>query len=468
MSNSYFITTTIPYVNAKPHIGHAQEFVLADTIARFYRQKSDKVILQSGSDDNAFKNVISAKNVGITPEQFVEENSAKFLDLLSRLCIKTDYFVKTSSPEHTKSVHHLLRQLDKVDVYTASYEGLYCQGCEDFYIERDLVDGLCPDHRTRPEKICEENVFFRLSKYQDVIFDLIKTDKVKIRPESKKKEILNFISQGLSDISLSRSSIRSAGWGIPYPDQSGQVVYVWIDALVNYLSGIGYGRNLEWKNIWNEETHKVHVIGKNVWKFHAIYWLGLLLSAKLPLPNEIIIHGFLTNEGVKISKSLGNGVDPLEVIQSYGVDAVRFYLLHVLSYKEDADFVEGNLKNSYNSELANKLGNLVSRLLTLKQRVPEFSWESKPNFQISDDFNENFNNAFKLTEKLNKEVNEVRPWEFLKNENHEVLIRHLSLWLSELEVIRGLLNPLIPVGCEKISKLFQSKSHRVEQLYPRK
>jgi len=469
MSNSYFITTTIPYVNAKPHIGHAQEFVLADTIARFYRQKSNKVILQSGSDDNAFKNVLSAKNAGITPTQFVEENSKKFLDLLGKLSVKTNYFVKTSSPDHAESVHYLLRQLRAEDVYTAAYEGLYCQGCEDFYNERDLVDGLCSDHRTRPEKITEENVFFRLSKYQDVIFDLIEKDKVQIKPESKKKEILNFISSGLSDISLSRSSARSGGWGIPYPDYSDQVVYVWIDALVNYLSGIGYGRNSDWQNVWNEETHKIHVIGKNVWKFHAIYWLALLLSANLPLPNEIIIHGFLTNEGVKISKSLGNGVDPFDIVQSYGVDAVRFYLLHVLSYNEDADFVEANLKNSYNSELANKFGNLVSRLFTLKYKVSDFKWKQQANLPVlEDDLNEGFQRAFQLIEKLNKEVNEVRPWEFLKNENQEVLIGRLRLWLSDLEVIRILLNPLIPNGCEKLNDLFQSNLPTVEPLYPRK
>lgn len=468
MSNSYFITTTIPYVNAKPHIGHAQEFVLADTLARFYRQKLNQVILQSGSDDNAFKNVLSAKNAGVTPEKFVAENSQKLLELLDKLDVKTDYFVRTSSPEHAKSVKHLLSQLKAEDVYVASYEGLYCQGCEDFYNERDLIEGLCSDHRSKPEKISEQNVFFRLSNYQDVIFNLIESDKVQIKPDFKKKEILKFISSGLTDISLSRSSVRSGGWGIPYPGHPDQIVYVWIDALVNYLSGIGYGRNCEWQNIWNEETHKIHVIGKNVWKFHAIYWLALLLSADLPLPNEIIIHGFLTNEGVKISKSLGNSVDPLKIIQTYGSDAVRFYLLHILSYSEDADFIEANLKSSYNSELANKFGNLVSRIFTLKNKVSDFKWVREPAFISTKNFNDGFDRAFQLIEKLNKEINEVRPWEFLKKENQKDLIHYLKLWLSDLEVIRNLLSPLIPEGCEKLAHLFEAKSSTVEPLFPRK
>lgn len=297
---------------------------------------------------------------------------------------------------------------------------------------------------------------------------MIEADKVQINPESKKKEILNFIASGLSDISLSRSSVRSGGWGIPYPGHSGQVAYVWIDALVSYLSGIGYGRNFEWQNTWNEETHKVHVIGKNVWKFHAIYWLALLLSANLPLPNEIVIHGFLTNEGVKISRSLGNGIDPIEILQSYGPDAVRFYLLHVLSYKEDADFIEANLKKSYNSELANKFGNLVSRLLTLKHKIPEFSWGGQSPLPVSDDFGEGVRVAFHLIEKINRKTNEVKPWELLRNENQEVLIGHLRLWLSDLEAIRILLNPLIPNGCAKLSSLLKSTAPTVEPLYPRK
>lgn len=468
MSNSLFVTTTIPYVNSKPHVGHAQEFALADAIARFHRQRNRKVILQSGTDDNAFKNVIAAKEAGITPKEFVDQNSKKFERLLDLLNVKTDHFVRTASPGHFKGVIEFLRHLRNEDVYLSPYEGLYCQGCEDFYNERDLIEGRCPDHKTIPQKTNEQNVFFKLSKYQNEIYALIKSDKVKITPSHKKTEILKFIEVGLSDISLSRSAQRSVGWGIPFPGQPDQVVYVWIDALINYLSGLGYGQNLEWKKIWNEETHKIHVIGKNVWKFHAIYWIGLLLSAGLPLPNEIIIHGFLTCDGVKISKSLGNGADPALIIQKYGADAVRFYLLQTLSFDEDSDFVEAHLENSYNSELANKFGNLVSRLLALRSKVPDFHPNlAKSENPFFEDFRTGTKNAFSLIDDVNKEINDLKPWELLKSEDLCPLTIQLKDWLKKLGIISFLLEPVIPLGCEKLDAWLE-KSVFSGQLYPRK
>ncbi|MFN8792537.1 MAG: methionine--tRNA ligase [Bdellovibrionales bacterium] len=304
MSKSYFISTSIPYVNASPHVGHAQEFVLADALARFYRQKSAQVIFQSGTDENAFKNVLSAQAAGIETKAFVDQNAKAFYDLLALLDVKVDFFVRTSSDDHARSVDAFIRRLDPNDLYCGGYSGLYCQGCEDFYSPSDLVNGLCPDHQKAPDKIEEKNVFFKLSKYQEAIFKLIESDRVLIQPDTRKKEILNFISAGLKDISLSRSSSRSSGWGLAFPGHPDQVVYVWIDALINYLTGAGFGRNENWRTLWSDDVYKIHVIGKNVWKFHAIYWLGLLLSANLPLPNEIFIHGFLTNRGVKICYSL--------------------------------------------------------------------------------------------------------------------------------------------------------------------
>lgn len=303
MPNSYFITTAIPYVNSKPHVGFAQELLIADAIARTCRQNGFSAILQTGTDDNAFKNVISAKELGVDPIDFINTNARQFEELLPALNIKANLFVRTSSLEHATSVRYFLSRLQDEDIYTAPYDGLYCQGCEDFYKERDLINGLCPDHKKPPGKINERNIFFRLSIYQSKIYSLIESDRLKITPRSKKKEILSFISSGLEDISLSRSALRNQNWGIPYPGHADQIVYVWIDALINYISGLGYGSGESWQKVWNEETYKIHVIGKNVWKLHAIYWIGLLLSAKLPLPNEIAIHGFLTIAGEKISKS---------------------------------------------------------------------------------------------------------------------------------------------------------------------
>lgn len=467
MSKTYFITTTIPYVNAQPHIGHAQEFVLADTIARFYLQKGKHVILQSGTDENAYKNVLSAKKLGVSSDTFVENNSKNFLNLLNSLSINANIFVRTSAIEHKESVHYFFKKIKTEDTYTCDYKSLYCQGCEDFYQERDLINGKCPDHDIFLEPITENNVFFRLSKYQDKIYHAIESDQVLIKPQSKKKEILSFIKSGLVDISLSRSKARSEGWGIAYPGHEDQVVYVWIDALINYLSGIGYGRDNQWKNIWNEETHKIHVIGKNVWKFHAVYWLGLLLSADLALPNEILIHGFLTNEGIKISKSLGNGSDPLQIIERYGSDAVRFYLLKVLSYKQDSDFIEDNLKKSYNSELANKFGNLVSRLFSLKYRIPQFKYENKYRDLEFDDFEDAFARGFELINQLNQEINNTKPWELLKSNNFDDLNLNLAHWLSILEKISFLLFPLLPNGCRQLNNLFKDESNEITPLYPR-
>lgn len=448
-SISHFITTTIPYVNSKPHIGHAQEFILSDALVRFYKQQGHHVLFQSGTDDNSTKNVLAAKAAGVPITDFVDKHALQFRDLLSSLNIHPDIFVRTSAPNHTRSVRRFLKHLKTEDTYESSYSGLYCTGCEDFFLEGDLVDGLCPDHQKAPELIEEKNIFFRLSSYQNKIFDLIENDTIKITPQSKKKETLAFISQGLRDISLSRSSLRTQSWGIPYPNQSDQTVYVWIDALINYISGIGYGTNSEWSAIWNNDVYKIHVIGKNVWKFHAIYWPALLLSVGLPLPNEIVIHGFLTNNGVKISKSLGNSIDPSDVIHKYGIDAIRLYLLSGLSWENDADFSEKNLVGFYNAELANKLGNLCSRILKLRELSHLKS------------------SAFEIVNRLNVEINETKPWVLLKNGQRSELVGHLQTWLLELNRVQGLLTPLIPDGAERLQQLINQNTPDSGQLFPR-
>jgi methionyl-tRNA synthetase len=463
-SISHFITTAIPYVNSKPHIGHAQEFALADALARYYRQKGGHVLLQSGTDDNATKNVLAAKAVGATPKDFVETNSRKFRDLLKSLGISEDIFVRTSTEKHFKSVHHFLEKISKDDIFESKYTGLYCSGCEDFYNEKDLENGLCPDHQKKPETIEEKNIFFRLSKYQSQILELIKSDKIKITPSSKKNEILRFIEQGLSDISLSRSATRTQGWGVPFPNVENQTVYVWIDALINYISGAGYGNSNDWLSVWSEDVYKVHVIGKNVWKFHAIYWPALLLSANLPLPNEIVIHGFLTNDGIKISKSLDNGADPIDVINRYGSDAVRFYLLSILHFEQDADFIENNLVESYNSELANKFGNLASRILTLSKSVnlKTVPPEEKPEVKFRDIRSV----AFSEISRVNAEINHTKPWDLLKNKDPEVE-NILSSWIADLKYINFLIEPITPVASQKLEILFKTTNGVIPQLFPR-
>jgi methionyl-tRNA synthetase len=457
LNPSYFITTAIPYVNSKPHIGHAQEFILADALARYYRAKGRQVVLQSGTDDNATKNVIAAKTAGVSPKEFVDNNAEKFRLLLEATNVQPDLFVRTSSEQHAKYVQSFIKSLDPTDVYKSTYSGLYCSGCEDFYQEQDLVDGLCPDHLKKPEHIEEENSFFRLSRYQKQIYELIDSGKIKITPSWKKKEVLNFINQGLADISLSRSALRTQGWGISFPDSPDQTVYVWIDALINYLSGN--------PQLWREDVYKVHVIGKNVWKFHAIYWPALLLSAGLPVPDEIVIHGFLTCEGVKISKSLGNGGDPFEIITRQGPDALRFYLLGVLHFDQDADFIEENLAAAYNSELANKWGNLVSRVLTLAKSV---EWSANEPETIDVEFHELRKRAFEKIHRINLEINKLKPWELLKNGQLPALSGHVQCWSTELLTIARLLEPFTPEGAHKLDRFIQTKEENFTQLHPRR
>lgn len=459
----YYITTTIPYVNGRPHIGHALEFVQADALARRLKLSGKKVILQTGTDDNAIKNVRSAEEAGVGPKEFVDQNAKEFRLLCQDYCIDYDQFVRTSSDTHKKGVQKFWKALNPDDLYRKSYSGLYCYGCEDFYKEEDLVDGLCPDHQKVPEHIEEENVFFRLSRYQEQLVDLIQSNKLRIEPQSRKNEVLAFIKRGLTDISISRSKLRTGGWGVPVPNQEDQVVYVWIDALINYLTGQGYGENEGWQNVWNDDVNKVHCIGKNVWKFHAIYWPALLLSANLPLPNEIYIHGFLTESGQKISKSLGAKVDPLELVKEYGADSVRFYLLQGFSPYADGDFSVEGLIAVHNTFLVNGFGNLFSRLWKLCETSAVALGASR--LSIDDPpigpfkFNEYAQAILKRVDALNSDINNKRPWEEIKIGNKEETWPDLKSWASEFVRIGYLVGSLVPLAGSKIKGFTQTKNN---------
>jgi methionyl-tRNA synthetase len=473
-SSSIFITTTIPYVNAAPHVGHAQEFVLADSLARLYRSRGHRVRFQTGTDENAFKNVLSARLAGVEPNQFVTLNAAKFRALADRLEVSYDTFIRTSDDRHRAGVQAFWRTLDQSDLYSKAYQGLYCQGCEDFVQEKDLTERLCPDHRTPPQPIAEENIFFRLSRYQSELEKLIADDRIKITPSFRKAEILAFIRGGLHDISVTRSAARSEGWGIVVPDQPSQVIYVWIDALINYLTGLGYGSSESWRAVWSESNHKVHVIGKNVWKFHAVYWPALLLSAGLPLPDEIVIHGFLTVDGAKISKSLGNAIDPSALVEAYGVEALRNYLLAELSVFSDSDFSQDALVRAFNTRFANTLGNLVSRLAALARRAglsTRFSHEAPFTLcglisatEIPELINQQWN---KLSE-INAEINRTEPWALLKRGERAECVTLLNQWLARLAEVAGELECFVPTTGRKLREVLVAGIEKeIEPLYPR-
>ena len=367
-----YLSTTIPYVNSRAHVGHALELVQADVLARHHRRLGDEVRLQSGTDDNSLKNVLAAAAEGISTRALVNRNASAFAGLREHLSLSFDDFIRTSSdPRHRPGVERLWRACEASgDLYRKTYEGLYCVGCEQFYTEAELDHGNCPDHGTPPQLVAEENWFFRLSKYARQLHDEISSGRLRIEPVSRRNEVLSFIAGGLADFSASRSVARARGWGIQVPGDPTQVIYVWWDALGNYITALNYGQDgSEYDHWWAGADRRVHVVGKGVLRFHAVYWPAILLSAGEPLPTEIFVHDYLTIDGRKISKSAATGPpgtgDPVALTTAYGADALRWWLLREVPRVGDTDFTVDKLIARANEDLANGLGNLVNRVVSL-------------------------------------------------------------------------------------------------------
>ncbi|WP_308164395.1 methionine--tRNA ligase [Nonomuraea sediminis] len=362
-----YVTTTIPYVNARPHLGFALEIVQADVLARHHRRRGEAVRFQTGTDDNSLKNVLAAEAEGVAVRELVDRNAAAFEGLRGPLDLSFDSFVRTSRDSRHRAGVERIWEATRHDLYQRHYEGLYCVGCEQFYPE-----GPCPEGHEAPlQLVSERNWFFRLSRYQDELLDLIRGGRLRIEPVARRNEVLAFLEAGLEDISVSRSAERARGWGIPVPGDPGQVIYVWWDALPNYVTGLD-----DYERWWVWEPRRVHLVGKGVIRFHAVYWPAMLLSAGLPVPTEIYVHDYLTANGRKISKSSGGTVDPLALVSAYGVDAVRWWLLREVPRVGDADFTEERLIARADEDLANGIGNLVNRVVTMIHRfenglVPE-------------------------------------------------------------------------------------------------
>jgi methionyl-tRNA synthetase len=367
-----YLSTTLPYVNARPHLGFALELVQADVLARHHRRRGAEVRLQTGSDDNSLKNVLAAQAAGLPVAEFVDANATAFARLREPLRLSTDDFIRTSrDPRHRAGVHRLWRDCAAAgDLYRRHYTGLYCVGCEHFCQPADLVAGRCPEHGTEPERVEEENWFFRLSRYADVLYDLIAGGTLGVEPVERGNEVLAFIRGGLRDFSASRSRARAGGWGIEVPDDPDQVIYVWWDALGNYVTALDYAAGGEaYRRWWVDSDRRVHLVGKGVLRFHAVYWPAILLSAGLPLPTQVVVHDYLTVDGRKISKSSGTAVDPVDLVDRYGSDAVRWWLLREVPRLGDVDFTAGRLVARANEDLANGLGNLVNRVVSLVHRA---------------------------------------------------------------------------------------------------
>ncbi len=364
---TYYITTAIAYPNAKPHLGHALEIIQADAVARFHRLKGEQVFFQTGTDEHGLKNWQTAQAKGLAVQEFLDLNVAGFRELYAKLDISYDQFLRTTDQTlHHPGAKKLWNALVTAgDIYKRKYHGLYCSGCESFKLERELQDGRCPDHPNKEiEAVEEENYFFRLSKYKDEVARLIETEQYKVVPAQRKNEILSFL-QDAKDISFSRPK-SSLPWGITVPDDEDHVMYVWCDALSNYITGAGYGRDdKEFARLWPADCH---IIGKDILRFHAAFWPAMLLSARIPLPKELFVHGFILSNGLKMSKSIGNVIDPSEQVARYGADKFRFYLLESMPIDTDGDYVEELLVERVNSELVSNLANFVYRTLSFVEK----------------------------------------------------------------------------------------------------
>ena len=354
----FYITTAIDYVNAAPHLGHLYEKVCADALARYHRLKGDDVFFLTGTDENAQKNEQAARRAGVPTKEFVDRNAAKFKELCKTFAISYDDFIRTTEDRHVKVAQLIFKKLyDRGYIYKSYYEGLYCPGCEEFKQEKDLVDGKCPEHGVEPELVKEENYFFKLSEFEKEIEQLLKSERF-VYPEKWRAELLARLKEGLRDLSVSRPNLT---WGITTPIDPNHKIYVWIDALANYISALGYPDGERYRRYWPAD---VHLIGKGITWFHAVIWPAILLAAEIPLPKLILVHGYVTVEGRKMSKSLGNVVDPLELTKRYQVDAIRYYLLREIAFGSDGDFSENMLRERINNELVANLGNFIYRTMS--------------------------------------------------------------------------------------------------------
>ncbi|MFA6078054.1 MAG: class I tRNA ligase family protein [Candidatus Paceibacterota bacterium] len=366
----FYITTSIAYTNAKPHVGHAYEAILTDVIARYQRSAGREVFFLTGTDEHGSKILRKAKEEGVSTQAFVNEISDFFKELYKKLLISNDGFIRTSDKKnHWPGAQKLWEKIvESGDLYKKNYKGLYCVGCEGFITEKELVNGLCSLHGKAPEVVEEENYFFRLSKYAKILEEKISSGELTVLPESRKNEALSFIKDGLEDISFSRPE-ASVPWGVPVPGDSSHMMYVWCDALSNYISAVGYGRDdKQFESIWPADAH---VVGKDILRFHAVFWPAMLLSAGVPLPKRILVHGFILSEGKKMSKSVGNVIDPEEYINEYGEEAFRFFMAKEIPPFEDGDFTKQKFIDSYNGNLANGLGNLLSRTVAMAEKYFE-------------------------------------------------------------------------------------------------
>lgn len=475
MSN-YYVTTSIPYVNGEPHVGHAMEFVEADVLARYARAQGKPTIYSTGTDEHGGKIAEKAEQLGLTPQALADQMSQKFRDLVESLNISNDRFIRTTDKPHEERAQLIWKALEK-DIYKSSYVGWYCTGDEEFFTETQVKanNGICPDHNRPYEKIEEENYFFKLSQYTDRIRSAIESGEFRVVPDVRRNEILSVLNEGLEDISISRPK-EKISWGIPVPGDHTQVMYVWFEALLNYITVLGYPEHDDFQKFW---PANVQVIGKGILRFHAAIWPGILLSLGVPLPESLYVHGYITVGGKKMGKSLGNVVSPNEVVAKYGADAFRYYFLrHVPSY-DDGDFTWEAFDAAYNNELANELGNAVQRTAAMIQKyqagvigdIPPFEHDIAPYRAALESyrFDRALDHVWEQVRGLNQYIDEEKPWVVAKSGDAEHLREVLAYQASCLLEIATLLTPFLPETAEKIKAVFsEGVVHPIEgTLFPK-
>jgi methionyl-tRNA synthetase len=474
---NYYITTSIPYVNGEPHLGHAFEFVMADVLARSARAQGKPVIFSTGTDEHGGKIAEKAAELKLTPKAFTDKMSENFRALGKTLNISNDRFIRTTDSGHEQRAQLIWKALEK-DIYKHKYSGLYCTGCEAFVTEAVAKEnnGVCPHHNKSYEKLEEENYFFKLSKYAPQIEKAISDGSFRVVPATRKHEIQHVIKEGLEDISISRPKDKIS-WGIPVPGDTTQVMYVWFEALMNYITVLGYPEHDDFKKFW---PANVQVIGKDILRFHAAIWPGMLLGLGLTLPKTLYVHGFINIDGQKMSKSLGNYVLPSEIIDEYGTDVFRYYFLrHIPSY-DDGDFSWQKLHEAYNNELANELGNAVQRtaaMITQYQKgiigtIPEAGHDVAQYYEALEQckFDRALDEVWEQVRGLNQYIDEEKPWEINKRGDAEHLREVLAYQAACLLEIAELLEPFTPETARKIKHVFEDGVVRPIEgtLFPRK
>ncbi|MBI1857146.1 methionine--tRNA ligase [Candidatus Saccharibacteria bacterium] len=474
---NYFVTTSIPYVNGDPHLGHAMELVMADVIARCARQQNKSVIFSTGTDEHGGKMAEKAQELNLTEKAFTDQMSQKFRDLAKDLNISNDRFIRTTDAGHEQRAQIIWKNLEK-DIFKSTYTGWYCTGDEAFFTEATVKEnkGICPNHNRAYEQVKEENYFFKLTKYTDQIKNAIDSGAFRIIPATRKHEIQQILKDGLEDISISRPKGKIS-WGIPVPGDDTQVMYVWFEALMNYITVLGYPEHEDFQKFW---PANVQVVGKDITRFHAAIWPGMLLGLGLPLPRVLYIHGFINIDGKKMSKSLGNYISPTEIIEKYSADVLRYYLLRHVSSYGDGDFSWKKLNEAYNNELANELGNAVQRTASMVTQYqngiignilpPEHDIAQYNEALESCHFDRALDEIWEQVRGLNQYIDEQKPWAINKTGDKEHLQEILAYQASCLLEIAELLNPFMPETALKICHVFEEGVvHPIENtLFPRK